>query len=65
MKWRTLESQVFLLKGLHMDLLRLTCSELQGWVSNLKISSDEQEEMNCLESGRELGGGQFSPRKKH
>ena len=59
-----LESQEFLLKGLHMDLLRLTFSELQYWGSSSKGTRH-------VEGGTELSGfskgleGQLSPRQKY
>ena len=45
----------FHLKNPHMNLLRLTPSELQHWGSSLKGTNGIQGELKCLASRQELG----------
>ena len=48
-RWRFLESQVFLLRNLHMDLLKITYSKLQCWGRSPRSARD-------IQGGTELSG---------
>ena len=60
---RFLESQKFLLKVLHTDLLRLNSSEFSSGEAASKAPGMHVEEQGCLASGQELEG-QLCPRQK-
>lgn len=52
MKWKLLESQVFLLKGQHENLHSSASSELQH---RAVVLGTYREELGCLALGQELG----------